>query len=48
MIPAQAQARFATLERDLDAAIRDGKPVQARGLRLSLNILRIWFPGVSL
>jgi len=46
MTPAQAQERIAVLERDLDAALRDRKYIQARGFRLSLDILTIWFPGV--
>lgn len=46
MIPAQAQERVATLERNLDAATRAGDRLRARTIRLSLDILRIWFPGV--
>jgi hypothetical protein len=39
-----ATARIRALRRDLEATLQRGELIQARGIRLSLAIMTIWYP----
>ena len=42
--PPEARARFRTLQQELSAALQRGDLLRARGVRLSLQVMAIWWP----
>ena len=42
--PPEARARFQTLQQELNAALQRGDLLRARGIRLSLKVMAIWWP----
>ena len=42
--PPEVRARFQTLQQALDAALQRGDLLRARGIRLSLQVMAIWWP----
>jgi len=42
--PPEARARYQTLHQELNAALQRGDPLRARGIRLSLQVMAIWWP----
>lgn len=42
--PPEARARVTALQQALDAALQRGDLLRARGIRLSLKVMAIWWP----
>ena len=42
--PPEARARFLTLQQELNAALQRGDLLRARVIRVSLQVMAIWWP----